>query len=221
MKTVLTSIITSIITVIIVLAVVHYFCDDSCETTHEHKHKTECCDADKAHKHDDGHGCCAADLVQLRKEFDVQLSDEEKATIEAMREKFADVHCEKMCPEGKKKFMEEHKADFEALLAIADNYEGYFKSLKASMHEGHEKVKSEAHKCPEAKTCKEATEKCKGEGEKTEKKVEKKAEGKECKEAKAKCEECFDTFKIHFLLMDTEKKCEHDHEHGHDHDHEH
>ena len=66
-------------------------------------------------------------------------------------------------------------------------------------------------KCPEANKCKEATEKCKGEVKKSEteaeavKTEEAMAETTKCKKAKEECEkECFNTFKIHFLLMDED-----------------
>jgi len=208
MKTVITSIITSIITVLIVLAIVHYFCDDD-KCAHESDYKKACTEhVAKDHKHHEAHGMCMHKFEDIREGFDARLSDDEKATIEALREKFEDAHCEEMCPEGKKKFMEEHKADFAVLLAIADNHKEFFDGLYAKMHEGCKEhhadgkdMKTEAHKCPEAKTCREATEKCKGEP--------KKAESKECKEAKEKCEEeCFNTFKIHFLLYDGD--CEHE-----------
>ena len=207
MKTVLTSIITSIITVVIALFVVQYFCnDDKCDAAYDDDHEKECQEhVKKDHEYHDGQGMCIADFAGHREEFDAQLSMEEKATIEAISEKFEDAHCEKMCPEGKKKFMEEHKADFEALLAIADNHKEYFDGLQAKMHEKHAKADAVVtDKCPEAASCKEATEKCKGEAKEVEKKVE-----KECKEATEACEEeCFNTFKIHFLLLDSE--CEHD-----------
>lgn len=215
MKTVLTSIITSIITVIVALLVVYaIWGDDDCKFNDDNdNYRKECAEkVKKDHNYRNEHAMCMEKFEDLREEFDAQLSQEEKETIEAISEKFEDAHCEEMCPEGKKKFMEEHKADFEALLAIADNHKEFFDGLYAEMHKEHEKTGVKAEDvCPEAKTCREATEKCKGETKEIEKKADPEktapaqAEEKKCKEAKEACEEaCFDTFKIHFLLMDED-----------------
>ena len=223
MKTVLTSIITSIVTVIIVFFVIHaiwgggecIFSDDHEEECTEYV-KKEC---DKKHHENASHSheMMMKHLVPLRAEFEEQLSDEEKAAIEAIQDKFedADIDHEKMCEEGVEKFQEQYKEDIAALLAIAGNHQKFFDDWSAKMHakekcehaEGSAEAVKEAHKCPEAAKCKEATEKCKGEQAKTPEAKEKceKAEA----ECKKECEEKLNTFKIHFLLLDDEG-CEHD-----------
>ena len=211
MKTVLTSIITSIITVVIALFVVHaiwgeggyMFCDDNHEKECKEEVKKEC--EKKCDSKQDAHHMMMEKLEPIRAEFDTQLSDEEKATIEAIREKFEDIEHDEMCEEGKKKFMEQYKDDFEALHAIAANHKEYLDGVFAKVHmtsKGHEgEVKKDA--CPEVAKCKEATEKCKGEHTKAEAKAPE-AE-KKCKEAEAECKaECENPFKIHFLLMDND-----------------
>lgn len=203
--------------------------DDKTECTQEEKEK--CCDKEHAKKEcteKKDHGKLCDSFKPIRAEFDAELSDEEKATIAETKAKFEDIDHEEMCPEGKEKFMEEHKADFKELLAIADNHKGYFDDLHKKMQEKHEKeckheedgdegehdegdghdddaVAKKGHECPEASKCKEATEKCKGEPEKEATKECKEKAEKECKEAKEECEkECMNTFLIHFLLLDFE-----------------
>jgi hypothetical protein len=156
--------------------------------------KKACCD--KAHK-EDSHHAMMAQLIPLRAEFENQLSDEEKAMIEAIEENFEAEEMEgheDLCPEGMAKFNEAHKEDIAALLAIANNHQEFFDNMMAKMHETKKcepadgEVKKEA--CPEAAKCKEATEKCKGEQEKpAEEAVKKDAcpEAAKCKEATEKC----------------------------------
>jgi len=230
MKTVLTSVITSIVTVIIVFFVIHaiwgggecIFSDDHEEECTEHVKK----DCDKKHHENASHSheMMMKHLVPLRAEFEEQLSDEEKAAIEAIQDKFedADIDHKKMCEEGVTKFQEEYKDDIAALLAIAGNHQKFFDDRCAKMRatekcehaegsaevvaEGSADVVKDAHKCPEVAKCKEATEKCKGEEAKTPEAKEKceKAEA----ECKKECEEKLNTFKIHFLLLD-EEECKH------------
>jgi hypothetical protein len=219
MKTVLTSIITSIITVVIALFVVYAITGDGeCMNSHQ-DHEKECTEhvnkdcEKKCSSKKDSHYKMMKYLAPAREKFETMLSDEEKTTISAVREKFEDVDHEKMCEEGKKKFMEQHKDDFEALNAIAENHKEFLDEVHAKMHmtaKGHEgEVKKEG--CPEAKKCKEATEECKGEHKKAK---DPEAE-KKCKEAEAKCnEECLKNFKIHFILMDYECDHEDDHDEG-------
>ncbi len=196
MKTVLTSIITSIITVIIAFFVVHaIWGDGDCMFNHDDDHDG-CCEKlrkeclDKYHKRGDfrSHAMIMKRLVPLRAEFEEQLTDEEKATIEAIQDKFedADDDHEKMRPEGMAKFKELYEEDIAALLAIANKHQQFFDELSAKKY----------HPCPEAA-------KCKGDTVKT-------AETKEkCEKAKAECKEKINTFKVHFLLLD-EDECEHD-----------
>lgn len=229
MKTVLTSIITSLITVIIALFVVHtivgdggfMFSHDDDDKKECVEQKNECCDK-KQHSEAEKHEMCMETLEPIRAEFETQLSDEEKATIEAIRAKFEDADHEDLCPEGMAKFQEQHKDDIAAVLAIADNHKEFFDEMFAKMHTKEAAAEGEVVKedaCPEAAKCKEATEKCKGEAKKVEKKAEpRKAEANKCKESSEKCEqECFNTFKIHFLLLDTECNHEDGDEHGHEH----
>jgi len=185
MKTVLTSVITSIVTVIIVFFVIHaiwgggecIFSDDHEEECTEHVKK----DCDKKHHENASHSheMMMKHLVPLRAEFEEQLSDEEKAAIEAIQDKFedADIDHKKMCEEGVTKFQEEYKDDIAALLAIAGNHQKFFDDRCAKMRatekcehaegsaevvaEGSADVVKDAHKCPEVAKCKEATEKCK------------------------------------------------------------
>jgi hypothetical protein len=221
MKTVLTSIITSIITVVVALLVVNaiwgggecMYGDDEHEKACKEQVKKEC--EKKCESREDAHHMMMGKLQPIRAEFDTQLSDEERATIEAIREKFEDVDHEKMCEEGKKKFYEQHKADIEALLAIAGNHKEFLNGVHAKMHmsaKGHE-GEVEKPGCPEAAKCKEATEKCKGEHAEAKPEPKEEAE-KKCAKAEAECKaECENTFKIHFLLMD-------DHDDDEDYDHE-
>ena len=225
MKTVLTSIITSLITVIVALFVVHAIWGDGECVFSDNDHEKECtehvkkeCDKKDAHAHD----MMMKKLAYIRVEFDAKLSDEEKTTIAAIREKFENLDHEEMCPEGHEKFMEEHKADFDALQAIADNHKEFLDGLFTKVHDAKKCDKSEQgevvkeHACPEAAKCKEATEKWKGEKKTPE------AEAK-CKKATAECKAaCEKTFKIHFLLMEAHE-CDHDddddaHEDEHDED---
>ena len=237
-KTLLTVIITLAV-VVGVLLVTHYvwgdgeciFGDDD-KTECTKAEKKECCDkkhekkkcGDKEHSH----AMMMEHLAPIRAEFDTQLNDEEKAVITGVREKFADVDHAKLCEEGKGKFMEEHKADFDALTVIADNHEEYFDGLFAKMHEEKEGCKHDEdgevhgdgegeghdndddgevkkpHECPEAEKCKDATEKCKGEKTAEAEKKCDEEEVKKCKEAEEKCaQECANTFKIHFLLLEA------------------
>ncbi|RLD37253.1 MAG: hypothetical protein DRI83_04220, partial [Bacteroidetes bacterium] len=141
MKTVLTSIITSIVTVIIVFFVIHaiwgggecIFSDDHEEECTEYVKK----DCDKKHHENASHSheMMMKHLVPLRAEFDEQLSDEEKAAIEAIQAKFedADLDHEKMCAEGLEKFQEQYKDDIAALLAIAGNHQQFFDDWSAKM----------------------------------------------------------------------------------------
>jgi hypothetical protein len=223
MKTVLTSIITSIITVVIALFIVHYTCGDKgCAIGQDdkegccEKEKTECCDNDQ-HK-GDAHCMMMEQLIPFRAELEKQLTEEEKATIEAIEAKFEEAEGEgheDLSPEGMTKFQEAHKDDVAALLAIANNHQQFFDDMTAKMHDKEkcEKViEGEAaatkHACPEAAKCKEATEKCTGEQAKTE------AGAKECKEAKAECKKTcegeMNSFKVHFLLMDDDDDGEED-----------
>ena len=180
--------------------------------------KSECCDKDHAEK---SNGVLCDSYKPVRAEFDTQLSDNEKATISEIKEKFAGIDHTEMCPESEAKFMDEHKADFEALTAIADNHKEYFEEMMASKHENKEKeckhAEGEGHhkddgevvkgnECPETHNCKEATEKCKGEKTVEEEKKCEEEVDKKCKEEKKKCkQECMNTFKIHFLLLDFDK----------------
>ena len=213
--------------------------DDKKECVKNEKHecgdkdydkKKACCDKEHA-----GHALMMEELKTARVTFNEQLTDDEKVTIAGIKESFDDADHTKLCPEGKSKFMEEHKADFDALSAIAENHKDYLDGLYMKSHErmlaeckehltkvnddedddemeqedGETAMKA-AEKCPEAKTCMEATEKCKGEmtkekEEKCKEEVEKKCEEekKKCEEMEMKCmKECSDTFKIHFLLLD-------------------
>lgn len=182
--------------------------------------KTECCEKEEVKKSccdkkegDDHHAKMMETLKPLRAEFEAELSEDEKAVIAEIQTKFADVDHTEMCPEGKEKFMQEHKADFEALTAIADNHKAYFDAMIEKMHaeegegckhlEGEDKDKghdddgdvkaTDPSKCPEAEKCKEATAKCKGEKTaEAEKEYKEKAETKckeaeKCKDATAKC----------------------------------
>lgn len=207
MKTVLTSIITSLITVIIALFVVHTIvgdggcmlsCDDDDDKKECVEHKKECCDK-KHHDRAEKHAMCKETLEPIRAEFETALSDEEKATIAAIRENFGDDDHENLCPEGMEKYMKQHKDDITALVAIADNHKDFFDGVFAKMHEGEAKEDGEVKKeaCPEAAKCKEATEKCKGE-----KKTAEVAEKSELAEGECKSE-CMSTFKVHFLLMEA------------------
>ena len=161
----------------------------------------------------------------MRLAFEEELSEAEKATISDIRAKFSEGDHENLCPEGMAKFQEQHKDDIAALVAIADNHKAFFDGMYAKMHseekckdadvkkeeacpeaakcKGEKEVKDAEVKkeiaCPEAAKCKEATEKCKGEKANTPE-----AEAK-CKEAEAACKStCETTFKVHFLLMDTD-----------------
>jgi len=213
MKTVLTIIITAIVTVIITILVVHAVAgegdcvinwgDDDHDKECTEEVKKGCCDK-KEHSKADMHEMMMEKLEPIRAEFDAELSDDEKATIAAIREKLGDKDHTELCPEGEAKFMEEHKADIDVILAIADNHKEYLDGLFAKMHddkdcnhaEEGEVVKTSA--CPEAAKCKEATEKCKGEQKTPE------AEAK-CKETEAECKEaCASTFKVHFLLLEDD-----------------
>ncbi len=209
MKTVLTSIITSLITVIIALFVVYAIVGDGgCMLSHDDdddkkecvEQKKECCDH-KQHSEAEKHEMCMEKLEPVRADFDAQLSDEEKATIEAIRDKFEDADHEDLCPEGMAKFQEQHKDDIAAVLAIADNHKEFFDEMFAKMHTKEAAIEGEVVKedaCPEAAKCKEATEKCKGE-------MKEVKEEKKCAEAEAKCEmECQNTFKVHFILMEQD-----------------
>lgn len=203
MKTVLTSIITSIITVIVILFAVHaiwgggecVFNDDDHDRECKKVVKKECVKAE----------CCAHHEMMMEKmeaaraEFEATLSDEEKATIAGIREKFEGVDHEKMCPEGKAKFEEQYKEDLAALMAIADNHKDFFDGMHTKMHPETTDVKAVVEKgCPEAAKCKDATEKC------MDKTKEVKTEA-ECKKAEEECmKECLATFKIHFLLMEND-----------------
>jgi hypothetical protein len=104
--------------------------------------------------------------------------------------------------------MEEHKADIDALMAIADNHKAYFDGFFAKMHdnkdckhaEDGEVVKESG--CPEAAKCKDASEKCKGEQKTPETEAKCKEAEAKCKKQEAECKEaCASTFKVHFLLM--------------------
>lgn len=205
MKTVLTSIITSIITVVIALFVVHaIYGDGGCMFSHEdgegscEKEKTECCDKDQ-HK-GNAHCMMMEQLIPFRAEFEKQLTEEEKATIETIEDKFEEAEGEgheKLCPEGMAKFQEAHKEDIAALLAIANNHQQFFDDMMTKMHDKemceHAKegeAVAKKHACPEAAKCKEATEKCKGEQAKEGEAVAKTAacpEAAKCKEATEKC----------------------------------
>lgn len=225
MKTVLISIITSIITVIIALFIVHAVWGDGGCMFSEEEHEKECteqvkkaCDKKDSHAHE----MMMEKLESIRADFDAQLTDDEKATIAAIRDKFEDVDHEKMCAEGMAKFQEQHKDDIAALVAIADNHKEYLDGVFAKMHadkkcapaDKGEVVKESG--CPEAAKCKEATEKCKGEQKAPEAEAKCKETEAKCKEAEAKCQaECESTFKVHFLLME-----EHDDEDDDDDEHE-
>ncbi|MEN8225310.1 MAG: hypothetical protein ABFS05_08120 [Bacteroidota bacterium] len=201
--------------------------DDKAECTP--KEKKECCDK----KHDaDAHAEILAYLQPLRLEFDTILNDEEKDLIAGIKEKIGNEDYTKDCQEGHKKFREEHKADFEALTAIAENHKEYFDDLLAKLKEHHkegckhddeeegedndesegeeddddkEGEVSRHHKCPEVHKCKDAKEKCKGVPSEEAKKKCTEEELKKCKEAEAKCDqECEHNFRVHFLLLDFE-----------------
>lgn len=206
MKTVLTSILSSIVTVVFTLVIAGSMSGcaegsggqdkECCE-----KEKTECCDkkhgeSEKGHY---GQEAMMKELIPFRAEFEKELSDEEKATIEDIEDKFEDdgEEHENLCPEGMAKFQEAHKDDIAALLTIANNHQKFFDDMMVKMHEkgccdkskeGEAGAKKEA--CPEAKKCKEATEKCKGEQAKDGEDGAKKEacpEAKKCKEATEKC----------------------------------
>lgn len=226
MKTVLTSIITSIITVVVALFVVqaitghgHMFSDDDHEKECIEHIKKEC--EKKCSSKEDAHHMMMERLAPAREKFETMLTEDEKATITAVREKFADVDHEKMCEEGKEKFQEQHKEDFDALLAIAGNHKEFLDEVHNKMHmttKGHD-GEVEKHACPEALKCKEATEKCKGEHKKVEGEQKDPEAEKKCKEAEAECKaECEKNFKIHFILM--KEHCDHDHDHDHEHEHD-
>jgi len=233
MKKTLLTIIITLIAAALVIFLAHsiwgegecIFGDDDDKTECTKEEKKGCCD--KKHEKE-SHGMLCESFKPIRAEFDAELSDDEKAVIAGIKEKFAEVDHTELCADSKKKFMEEHKADFEALTAIADNHKDYFDDLIAKMQEAkkeeckHEEGDGHDHdgevkkveECPEAKKCKDATEKCKGEKtaeaekeckEKAEKECKEHAK-KECKESKEECEkQCLNTFKIHFLLLDFEK----------------
>jgi len=220
MKTVLTIIITAIVTVIITILVVHAVSsegdcvfnwgDDDHDKECTEEVKKGCCDK-KEHSGEEAHEMMMEKLEPIRAEFDAQLSDEEKATIAAIREKFGEKDHTELCAEGKAKFMEEHKGDIDALVAIADNHKEYFDGLFAKVHdekdckhaEEGEVVKTSG--CPEAAACKEATEKCKGEQKTPEAEAKCKDAEAACKKSEAECKEaCASTFKVHFLLMEDD-----------------
>lgn len=224
MKTVLTSIITSIITVIIAMFIIHAVSgggecifgnnDDDDKECIERERKD--CDKEHHKKDADMHAMMMEKMKPMRIEFEEQLSDEEKASISDIRANFGDADHKDMRPEGKEKFMEEHKADFETLLAIAENHKEYFEGMFVKMHDTHHNKIKEGehhqgedvdvkmgHKCPESEKCKEATIKCKGEKTPEAEAKSKESEVKKCKEAEEKCEkECRNTFQVHFLLME-------------------
>ena len=218
MKTVLTSIITSIITVIIAMFIIHAVGGGGeCLFSHDDDDDKECIererkDCDKKHhkKDADMHAMMMEKMKPMRIEFDEQLSDEEKTSINDIRASFGDADHTDLCPEGKEKFMDAHKADFETLLAIAENHKVYFGDIYSKMHDAHHDdadadvdVKM-GHKCPESEKCKEATHKCKGEKTPEAEEKCKEAEVKKCKDAEETCEkECMHTFQVHFLLMDV------------------
>ena len=245
-KTLLTIIITLLVTAgVILLAHAIWgegeciFGNDEDEKECVEKKDKSCCDKEKTYKEDcdekskgHDHAVMMEGLAEARADFESQLSDEEKATISSIKEKMGDVNHEELCPEGEKKFMEEHKADFDAIRAIASSHSAYLDELYTNSHkdmkgeckehkeagkeekaeaaEDGETAKMGAEKCPEASKCKEATEKCKGEvnkeaEKKCEEEVKKECEEKEkeCKDKMEQCQkECMDTFKIHFLLLD-------------------
>jgi len=225
MKTVLTSIITSIITVIIAMFIIHAVAGGGeCIFSHDDDDEKECtererkdCDKDYHKKDTEMHAMMMEKMKPMRIQFEEQLSDEEKASINDIRAKFGDADHKDMRPEGKEKFMDAHKADFEALLAIADNHKEYFEGMCAKMYDAHHNEMKEGedhqgedvdvkmgHKCPEVEKCKEATIKCKGAKTPEEEVKRKETEIKKCKEAEEKCEkECMNTFQFHFLLMDV------------------
>ncbi len=209
MKTVLTSIITSLITVIIALFVVHAILGDGgCMLSHDDDDdEKECVEHKTAHDKAEKHAMCMETLEPIRAEFETTLSDEEKATITAIRENSGDDEHENLGPEGMEKYMEQHKDDITALVAIADNHKEFFDGVFAKMHDKEHADDGEVvkeHACPEAAKCKEATEKCKGEKKTAE--VAKKSEHaeEECKHAEEKCKSgCMNTFKVHFLLIEA------------------
>lgn len=224
-KTVITVIITLIAAAAIVFIVYLIRGEGNCFTDDQAEEFTEVikkggCDKMNAEA---GYDKLMGGLMPARTEFDSKLSEEDKVIIAGIREKFAGIDHTKMCPHGKDKFMEENKADFNALTAIADNHKEYLDGLYAKMHARHEegcshmgtdKAKASeetpseevlAARCPEISNCKEVTEKCKG--EKTAEADKEKHEELERKCAKAieECErECMNTFKIHFLLLGAE-----------------
>ena len=225
MKTVLTSIITSIITVVIALFVVHaiwgdgecMFSDNDDDKECTEQVKKGCCDKKQSNTAVT-HEMMMEKLAPVRAEFDGELTDEEKATIAGIREKFEDVDHENMCPEGMAKFQEQYKDDIAALTAIADNHKEFLDGLYAKMH-GDKKCAQAAEEgevvktggCPEAKACGEATEKCKGEQKTPEAEAKCKEAEAKCKEAEAKCQlACENTFKVHFLLLDEDDEDEGD-----------
>jgi hypothetical protein len=197
--------------------------DDDKECTHAVKKEScdkaekACCDKKKVTEH---HDMMMEKLRPIRAEFNDELDEEEKMMIAGIQEKFEGVDHTKLCPDGQKKFMEEHQADFNALKQIAARHAEYLDGLYSKMHkemgecceknmssmkdkEADEPAKMAHAGCPEAQKCKDATEKCKGEKEvKAKEECKEKAE-KECKEATEKCQqECMNTFKTHFLLLE-------------------
>ena len=194
--------------------------------------KKGCCDKKHEMSGADKHEIMMEKLEPMRLAFEEELSEAEKATISDIRAKFSEGDHENLCPEGMAKFQEQHKDDIAALVAIADNHKAFFDGMYAKMHSEEKCKEADVKKeeaCPEAAKCKEATEKCKGEKEVKDAEVKKEIacpEAAKCKEAtekckgekantpeaEAKCKEaeaackstCETTFKVHFLLMDTD-----------------
>ncbi|MDT8393525.1 MAG: hypothetical protein RQ761_06750 [Bacteroidales bacterium] len=223
-KTVITVIITLIAAAAIVFIAYSIWGEGKCFTD---DHEEECTEVIKKGGCDKMNAEASHDkfmegLMPARTEFDSKLSEEDKMIIAGIREKFAGIDHTKMCPQGKDKFMEENKADFDALTAIANNHKEYLDGLYAKMHARHEETCSHmgahkakaseetpseevmANKCPEISNCKEATEKCQGEKIAEAEKEKCEELEKKCAKATEECEkECMNTFKIHFLLMDV------------------
>ena len=194
MKTVLISIITTIVTLILALLVIHLFWGEGCILSDD-DHDKECTEKTekKCIKKEPAHGFCMEKIEELRGDLEAKLTDEEKETITAMREKFDDDGHKKMNREEMTAYMAEHKEDIEAILVIADKHKDYIEGIYTKIHDSKPKMLAH-HKCPEMIKCKKAQKKEIAEDSEFEMK---------CKKAEEECRiECVTTFKVHFLLMD-------------------
>ena len=143
-KTILVSALTAIITVLLAFVVIHFVCDDcneeECEQHEIFISKHTGHGGDFAWHGDHSMGCAGMsdECKEFRAEFDTKLSDEERATIAKVKERF-EAFKENAELEDHEQLMKDHKADFEALEAIAENHKESLDAIMAKCHEDCEK----------------------------------------------------------------------------------